>query len=984
MSHRFLLVRLHIESLASKLNRHEVRKALGSLPKTVDDTYALALARIDNQAFEGHRAFSHKVLCWVAYTFRPLTVPELLCALAVDPGDSEFNRDKVALVMDITSLCAGLVIVDHISGVVRLVHQTMQTYFNTQAVKTDPRFSGILTRMAEICLTCLSFRPNEDASDGLEDGSDGPDGLDDASADGDLESTSPETDGYDSDGNSHSLIHDSFEDDSHDSDGEGSPPSPRSPPKSTDLVAEADSDDAASVTLETDLDESDITDDNSSNTGSDNPDNDDGRSTTKDPNNWSLADALLNYAVCYWGEHFSSHSAHSDNNSVLLYAADFLCDDVKRNMLTQNMHNWGIYKTTPNNVTALHIAARFGLTELANTLIGKGCNIDAQDAEGNSVLAIAIEAGHEEVVNLLVNAGVFINLFELSGQAVLINAAQRDYENLDHRILQTAGGTPQTALLAAAYDGRDTELAQILQHPDLDLKDKHASFGVTALLLATECGRYEVVKALLEHAVDVNASGGSGAASPALHRAARRGHVKIVKLLLKNKATVDLADHEGRTAWTYSIMMHHRKISDLLRKAGADPNTKESAGVNPLYGAAASGNLEDVKFLLDCGTDPSILTNYGWAPLHWAAANGFYEVVKLLLKYGAEPSPLSDTFLTPLDKARENDRTEIVKLLEKAGAISGLEVQARRAFVDEDTEDSMTSECDEDLKADSHPRIICYHQTHYLPNGDFVSLLPLITEAPSVTHVILAAIHLNEGPGNIHLNDDPPSHPKFAALWKEALILQKVGIKVLGMLGGAAAGTFARLDSLEFEAYYSPLKDMITTHSLDGLDLDVEEHMSLSGIIQLIDRLKDDFGNDFLVTLAPVATAFTGGPSLSGFDYPTLEATRGDKIAWYNSQFYCGWGNIEDINHYDTIIESGWLPSKVVVGLVTNPANASGWVSQDVLETVLTELKKKYPDFGGVMGWEYFNSLPGGEGRPWEWGALMGSLLSRGTDPDDA
>jgi hypothetical protein len=63
--------------------------------------------------------------------------------------------------------------------------------------------------------------------------------------------------------------------------------------------------------------------------------------------------------------------------------------------------------------------------------------------------------------------------------------------------------------------------------------------------------------------------------------------------------------------------------------------------------------------------------------------------------------------------------------------------------------------------------------------------------------------------------------------------------------------------------------------------------------------------------------------------------------------------------HYDAIIEHGWPASKVVVGLVTNSVNGAGWVSQVVLETTLTELKTKYPGFGGVMGWEYFNSLPG-------------------------
>src|ERR1700691_3139089 len=148
---------------------------------------------------------------------------------------------------------------------------------------------------------------------------------------------------------------------------------------------------------------------------------------------------------------------------------------------------------------------------------------------------------------------------------MLVIAAERDYKGLADRILQKAGETPQTALLAAVDNDQDTEVAQILNHPDLDLKDKHALFGVTALLVAAEHGSYKVIKALLKHGVDVNAVGGSGAAS-ALHRAAGRGLVKIVKLLLENKATVDLKDGRDKTAWTYSVTMHHRKVSVLLRK----------------------------------------------------------------------------------------------------------------------------------------------------------------------------------------------------------------------------------------------------------------------------------------------------------------------------------------------------------------------------------------------------------------------------------
>jgi len=276
------------------------------------------------------------------------------------------------------------------------------------------------------------------------------------------------------------------------------------------------------------------------------------------------------------------------------------------------------------------------------------------------------------------------------------------------------------------------------------------------------------------------------------------------------------------------------------------------------------------------------------------------------------------------------------------------------------------------------PRVILYHQTHYKHNTEFVSLLPLITEATSdeipLTHLIIAAIHLNEPPGNITLNDDPPSHPKHTPLWEEVAILQDIGVKALGMLGGAARGSFERLDKsdAEFEAYYVPLRDMVRQYSFDGLDLDVEEEMTLGGIIRLIDRLKADFGQAFIITLAPVATALQGRPHLSGFDYEALEVMRGSSIAWYHAQFYNNWGRLESFVDYDAILRQGWRPEKVVVGVLTNPGLGHGYIEFEDLRRTVSAMAQFYPGFAGVMGWEYFNSRPGDEGAPWQWaGELM-------------
>lgn len=279
-----------------------------------------------------------------------------------------------------------------------------------------------------------------------------------------------------------------------------------------------------------------------------------------------------------------------------------------------------------------------------------------------------------------------------------------------------------------------------------------------------------------------------------------------------------------------------------------------------------------------------------------------------------------------------------------------------------------------------NPRVVCYLQTYH-KNDEYVSLLPLLTNPSGITHLILAAIHVNWEPTDLKLNDDPPDHPKFTQLWDEILVLQDSGIKVLGMLGGAAKGTFARLDYSQsrtdipiarFETYYAPLRDLVRRHNLDGLDLDIEEEMSLPGVVHLIDRLKADFGQSFLITLAPVATALMAGrPHLSGFDYRLLEGARGSSIAWYNAQFYCGWGGIHNTEAYDEIIRNGWRSDKVVAGMLTNPKHAaSGYVPLEWTAPVLSLLVEKYPNFGGVMGWELFEALPQ-EQEAWMWPFCM-------------
>lgn len=279
------------------------------------------------------------------------------------------------------------------------------------------------------------------------------------------------------------------------------------------------------------------------------------------------------------------------------------------------------------------------------------------------------------------------------------------------------------------------------------------------------------------------------------------------------------------------------------------------------------------------------------------------------------------------------------------------------------------------------PRLVIYYQTTHDSVGRPISMLPLVTEMGiSLTHLIVCSFHINQG-GVIHLNDFPPHKPMFYTLWNETKILRTAGVKVLGMLGGAAAGSFNTYtldgDEESFEFYYDQLSDVLTTYQLDGLDIDVEQGMTQAGISRFIRRLRYDFGPDFVITLSPVASALRGGPNLSGFSYLTLEEQLGDEIAFYNAQFYNGFGSMNKTDEFDRIVKFGWDPQKIVVGQITAPTNGYGHVPFKNLNVTIAALRKKYghESIGGVMGWEYFNSGPVGVAAPWRWAQIMTAIL---------
>ena len=115
--------------------------------------YAEALERIRGQK-SGFRDLAEAVLSWIVCAQRQLTILELRHALAVEDNSSEIAEDNFPEADEMVSVCAGMVTVDKESGIIRLVHFTMQKYFESTLQTWAPDAQAAISRT---CLTYLSF-----------------------------------------------------------------------------------------------------------------------------------------------------------------------------------------------------------------------------------------------------------------------------------------------------------------------------------------------------------------------------------------------------------------------------------------------------------------------------------------------------------------------------------------------------------------------------------------------------------------------------------------------------------------------------------------------------------------------------------------------------------------------------------------------------------------------------------------------------------
>ncbi|KAJ7509755.1 ankyrin repeat-containing domain protein [Mycena galericulata] len=625
----FLLAKLHIDSLATKNTIKAVREALENLPKDLERTYDEAMERIDRQNDEDKK-IAHSALTWVANAKRILSVAELREALAIEPGSKRLDPDNRLEIDLILSVCAGLVVVDESSSVVRLVHYTTQRYLD---IIQDRRFPEAHTEITRALLTYLAFDPDR--------------------FDLGLPSKSYIAE-YPLLGYCHyCFIHAVGRPEIVLSDlilsflGQAGEWKSQmftlwsTPPWYMQQIC--------FISLNTYLLDNEVSHNNAGKLGAA------PLCAASYYGHIQMTELLLERGVDI--NEANQNPFHLGFNHALLMASSEGHERAVRLLLKNGAE--------VNSGSALAKGSYKGHEGVVRLLLEFGADVNATDKNHGSALLAASEQGHYDTVCLLLENGAGMNFKDEWGNDAVQVASSAGYESVVRLLFErgadanAVGGTYGSALGAASWGGHyDTVLFLLEQGAGVDLMVRS-----DALRYATFSGHEDVVRLLLERGADVNAYHGN-----ALMIAAVNGQISMVRLLVEKGADVNSKDSDSTDALQRASCVGHESVVRLLIESGADMNAADGLWGSPLVATSMGGYGSVVRLLLEQGADINTKSETYGDALQVASSCGRESVVRLLLEWGADLNGISGPFGSALMAASELGHEKIVRLLLEQGA----------------------------------------------------------------------------------------------------------------------------------------------------------------------------------------------------------------------------------------------------------------------------------------------------------------------------
>lgn len=294
---------------------------------------------------------------------------------------------------------------------------------------------------------------------------------------------------------------------------------------------------------------------------------------------------------------------------------------------------------------ALHAAIKVGnkaVAEIILTLKSSGTEAteSATDEESQlqgypiSLLHLAVANGNVDLLSMLASENLPTGMRDEKNRTPLHLASMLSYQSMVRRL--------------------------IAMKIDVNAKDV---LGRTALHYAALMGHLEIVKELLwEEDMEINMKDLAG--DTPLLLATKMRQKEVVEELLEENACSRKRNKLKDTALHIAIRNADESIVQLITAADdVDLEAKAKDSFTPLLLAAENGHLDIFKHLLIRGAEKNVVNADELTPLHLAAKNGHVALAEFLIQNGADIECLSDDYSRPLHLAAEAGHVALVKML---------------------------------------------------------------------------------------------------------------------------------------------------------------------------------------------------------------------------------------------------------------------------------------------------------------------------------
>ncbi|KAH9499864.1 hypothetical protein Btru_076788 [Bulinus truncatus] len=229
----------------------------------------------------------------------------------------------------------------------------------------------------------------------------------------------------------------------------------------------------------------------------------------------------------------------------------------------------------------IHIAASKGHLETIQLLVQRGVDINQQDSDQRTPLHWVSMYGQDHLVKWMVKAGASVNASQADSFTPLHVATCLNHITVCRRLIE--------------------EGANIL------LLD---NAGWTPLHTAVCFGYSDLVQLYLDQGANPCDCTVCPLQENTLHIACSKGNVHILKLLLKNGASLEGVNGCGETPLHTAVTHNHSDAVCYLIKTGANVNANDFSGRSPVDKAAARWAKDTIKILLKAGGRVTVKTPF--------------------------------------------------------------------------------------------------------------------------------------------------------------------------------------------------------------------------------------------------------------------------------------------------------------------------------------------------------------------------------------